>query len=181
MSAGARDGPLVAAGWAAVQAGRVRNAGRLPGAVSRRAGTDRYRDGSGWQDSAGYSRAVRRGDLIAVSGTTADGADGRASSPGDTAAQVRQALDAVLTAVTALGGSTADIVRTRLLLTADADWEVACRVHGEVFADVLPANSTYRVAGLLGEGFLVEVEADAVVVAPSPTEPGAATSAGAAS
>lgn len=143
--------------------------GRLPGVVSRRGGTDRYRDGSGWQDSAGYSRAVRRGDLIVVSGTTADGVDGRATSPGDTAAQVREALDAVLTAVTALGGTAADIVRTRLLLTADADWEVACRVHGEVFADVLPANSTYRVAGLLGDGYLVEVEADAVVSAPPPT------------
>ncbi len=127
-------------------------------------GTARYRDGSGWQDTAGYSRAVRRGDLVAVSGTTADAVDGRACSPGDTAAQVREALAAVEAALVALGGSLADVVRTRLLLTPDADWEAACRVHGEVFAEVLPANSTYRVAGLLGEGFLVEVEADAVLV-----------------
>ena len=133
-------------------------------AVTTAGGSDRYRDGSGWQDSAGYSRGVRRGDVIAVSGTTADSVDGHVVSPHDTKAQVHQALAAVIAAVTALGGGIDDIVRTRLLLTPDADWEAACAVHGEIFAQVLPANSTYRVAGLLGEGFLVEVEADAILL-----------------
>jgi enamine deaminase RidA (YjgF/YER057c/UK114 family) len=140
-----------------------RDGGRGRPRLTGSEGTTRYRDGSGWQDSAGYSRAVRREDTIAVSGTTADAVDGRVVSPGDTGEQTRQALAAVVAAVTALGGSIDDIVRTRLLLTPDADWEAACAVHGEIFAEVLPANSTYRVAGLLGTGFLVEVEADAVL------------------
>lgn len=131
--------------------------------VTSSGGTTRYRDGSGWQDSAGYSRAVRRQDTITVSGTTADSVDGRVVSPGDTAVQTRQALTAVVAAVTALGGTLDDVVRTRLLLSPDADADAACAVHGEVFATVLPANSTYRVAALLGDGFLVEVEADAVL------------------
>lgn len=127
-------------------------------------GTSRFRDGSGWQDLAGYSRAVRRGDVIAVSGTTANIPGSSTATTGDTAEQVRDCLRAVIEAVGALGGRPEDIVRTRILLTPEADWEAASRVHGEVFATILPANSMYRVAGLLGDGFLVEVEADAIVL-----------------
>jgi enamine deaminase RidA (YjgF/YER057c/UK114 family) len=125
--------------------------------------TVRVRDGSGWQDVGGYSRAVRRAGLIAVSGTTAHGPDGTALFPGDTYAQARHCLAVVVGAVQALGGAPADIVRTRVLLAPEADWEAATRAHGEAFGAVLPANSTYYVARLIGDGFLVEIEAEAVV------------------
>lgn len=113
----------------------------------------RYKDGSGWEAQAGYSRAAREGDLIAVSGTTADGPD--------TYAQTLDALRRGVAAVEALGGSRTTVFRTRLLLTPDADWEEAARAHAEVLGDVAPANSTYVVGALIGEGFLVEVEIDA--------------------
>jgi len=126
--------------------------------------TRRLRDGTGWQEVGGYSRAVRHGDLVAVSGTTAHGPDGVALFPGDTYGQTRHCLEVVLGAVEALGGTRRDVVRTRVLLAPGADWEAATRAHGELFAAAPPANSTYYVAGLVGEGFLVEVEADALVV-----------------
>ncbi|GLX97275.1 hypothetical protein Hesp01_52250 [Herbidospora sp. NBRC 101105] len=113
----------------------------------------RFKDGSGWEEQAGYSRAAREGDLIAVSGTTADGPDAYA--------QTLEALRRGVAAVEALGGSRTTVFRTRLLLTPDADWEQAARAHAEVFGDVAPANSTYVVGALIGDGFLVEVEIDA--------------------
>jgi enamine deaminase RidA (YjgF/YER057c/UK114 family) len=125
--------------------------------------TVRHLDGSGWQEAGGYSRAVRRAGLIAVSGTTANGPDGRALHPGDTYAQTRECLAQVLNAITQLGGRLEDVVRTRLLLAPGAVWQDATRAHGEVFAQIRPANSTYFVAGLVGDGFLVEVEAEALV------------------
>jgi len=125
--------------------------------------SSRLRDGTGWQDAGGYSRAVRRGSLIAVSGTTAHGPDGAALFPGDTYAQARHCIAVVLGAVDALGGTLHDVVRTRVLLAPGADWAAATRAHGEAFGAAPPANSTYYVAGLVGEGFLVEVEADALV------------------
>ncbi|TKK91751.1 hypothetical protein FDA94_01865 [Herbidospora galbida] len=116
----------------------------------------RFKDGSGWEEQAGYSRAAREGDLIAVSGTTADGPDAYA--------QTLEALRRGVAAVEALGGSRDTVFRTRLLLTPDADWEQAARAHAEVLGDVAPANSTYVVNALIGEGFLVEVEIDAKAV-----------------
>lgn len=130
------------------------------------AATQRFRDGTGWQEIGAYSRAVRRGDLIAVSGTTAHGPDGAALFPGDTYGQTLHCLRATLHAVEALGGGVDDVVRTRVLLAPGADWQAATRAHGEVFASAPPANSTYYVAALIGDGFLVEVEADAVVLGP---------------
>ncbi|WP_198168468.1 DUF885 family protein [Herbidospora yilanensis] len=116
----------------------------------------RFKDGSGWEEQAGYSRAAREGDLIAVSGTTADGPDAYV--------QTLEALRRGVAAVEALGGSRTTVFRTRLLLTPAADWAEAARAHAEVFGDVAPANSTYVVAGLIGDGFLVEVEIDAKAV-----------------
>ncbi len=116
----------------------------------------RVKDGSGWEEQAGYSRAARQGDLIAVSGTTADGPDAYA--------QTLDALRRGVAAVEALGGRRETVFRTRLLLTPDADWEQAARAHAEVLGDVAPANSTYVVNALIGEGFLVEVEIDAKAV-----------------
>ena len=121
-------------------------------------GTQRWRDGEGWEDKAGYSRAVRRSGHIAVSGTTAEGAG--------TYEQARSALERALAAVRALGGSLEDVVRTRIYLTPDADWEAASRAHVELFGEVAPANTMLHVARLIGEGYLVEVELDAHISAP---------------
>jgi enamine deaminase RidA (YjgF/YER057c/UK114 family) len=136
--------------------------------------TRRYRDGGGWEAAAGYSRAVRRFGRIAVSGTTANGPDGRVLHPGDSYGQARAALERALAAVEALGGRLEDVVRTRLYLAPESDWEGACRAHAEVLGAVAPANTTLHVAGLIGEGFLVEVEMEAEVPPerPAPVEAG---------
>jgi enamine deaminase RidA (YjgF/YER057c/UK114 family) len=121
----------------------------------------RVTDGTGWEASAGYSRAARAGCCVAVSGTTDTGPDGAVTHPGDTAAQTRACLARALTEAEALGATRAQVLRTRLLLAPGADWEAAARAHAEVLGDVAPANTTLFVAGLIGEGFLVEVELDA--------------------
>jgi enamine deaminase RidA (YjgF/YER057c/UK114 family) len=120
------------------------------------------RDGSGFEELAGYSRAVRIGAHVAVSGTAAM-ADGVALYPGDVYAQTREALARALAAASELGAAAEDVVRTRLLLAAGSDWHAAVRAHGEAFAGIDPANTTYFVAGFIPEGVLVEVELDAIV------------------
>ena len=122
---------------------------------------NRYRDGAIWEPLAGYSRAARSGNFIAVSGTTAPGAV--ELYPGDTYGQATAALGKVVEAVEALGGKRSDIVRTRVMLIPGADVDQACRAHRDVLGDVAPANSLYFVAALIGADLLVEVEADAVV------------------
>jgi len=124
--------------------------------------TTRYTDGGGWQRQAGYSRAVRRGAVITVSGTTATGPDGAALCPGDTLGQARICLERVLAAVTALGGGPADVVRTGIYLAPGADWEQASLAHRDALGETAPASTMLYVAGLIGDGFLVEVEAMAV-------------------
>lgn len=120
-----------------------------------------YRDGHGWETSAGYSRAVRVGHWIHVSGTTATGEDGSAWPRDDVHGQTLAALRRGLESVTALGGSAADVVRSRVFLTPGGDWEAAGRAHAEVLGDVAPANTTLFVHSLVGDGFLVEIELDA--------------------
>jgi enamine deaminase RidA (YjgF/YER057c/UK114 family) len=127
------------------------------GAPSR----DRVRGDRGLQQEAGYSRAARRGRRVAVSGTTATGPDGRALHPGDAYRQARHALRAALAALRALGGGPGDVLRTRVYLAPGADWRAAARAHAELLGEVAPANTMLHVAGLIGEGFLVEVELDA--------------------
>jgi enamine deaminase RidA (YjgF/YER057c/UK114 family) len=122
---------------------------------------DRVVDGSAWEELAGYSRAARAGCCIAVSGTTDTGSDGTAAHPGDTHAQTLAALQRAVAAATTLGARRDQVLRTRLLLAPGADWEAAARAHAEVLGEVAPANTTLFVAGLVGEGFLVEVELDA--------------------
>ena len=119
--------------------------------------TRRHRDGRGWEVKAGYSRAVRRGEHIAVSGTTA------ADASADTYGQARAALDQAIHAVEALGGTKHDIVRTRILLAPEADWQAAARAHVQLLGEVAPANTMLYVAGLIGDDYLVEVEVDAEV------------------
>lgn len=120
-----------------------------------------YGEGSRFEELAGYSRAVRVGAHVAVSGTAPIDADGPVH-PGDAYAQTLFALRKALAAAEALGAGPRDILRTRLLLAPGADWEGAVRAHGEVFADVRPANTTYFVGGFIPD-VLVEVELDAVV------------------
>lgn len=131
------------------------------------ASRDRFYDGLGHEQAAGYARAVRRGAAIFVSGTTANDGHGGALHAGDTGAQTAAALQQALTAVTELGGRPDDVVRTRLFLTPDADWEAASRAHADVLGGVDPANTMVIVHALVGDDFLVEVEVDAVVVTSS--------------
>jgi enamine deaminase RidA (YjgF/YER057c/UK114 family) len=126
-------------------------------------GTRRYTDSSGWQEQAGYSRAVRRGQVITVSGTTATGPDGTALCPGDTLGQARICLQRVLAALAALGGRPTDVVRTAVYLAPGANWEEAAQAHREALGQVAPASTMLYVAQLIGDGFCVEVEAMAVV------------------
>ena len=120
------------------------------------------RDGTGFEELAGYSRAVRIGAHVAVSGTAAL-VDGVVLHPGDAYEQTREALARALAAAERLGASADDVIRTRLLLRDGCDWHAAVRAHGELFAEIAPANTTYFVAGFIPEGVLVEVELDAVV------------------
>lgn len=121
------------------------------------AGTRRYREGGSFEEQAGYSRAVRHGPLIAVSGTTC-----RPELAGrSTAEQVRDCLTRAIAAVEQLGGSRDGIFRTRLFLAPGASWEEASGAHLELLGDVAPANTTLFVHGLVGSGLLAEVEVDA--------------------
>jgi enamine deaminase RidA (YjgF/YER057c/UK114 family) len=118
-------------------------------------------DGSPFEAVASYCRAIRVHDLVIVSGTAAIGVDGQILHPGDASAQLRIALERALTAAEKLGATRNDVIQTRLYFTPEAAWQEAVRVHGEVFADAKPANTTVLVAGLPPEGALVEVELQA--------------------
>ena len=114
-----------------------------------------FREGGGFEEAAAYSRAVRIGQHVAVSGTAAR--DG-----GDAYAQTAEAIGRALGALGELGAAREDVLRTRLLLAEGCDWEGAVRAHREAFEGVDPANTTYFVAGFIPEGVLVEVELDAI-------------------
>jgi len=123
---------------------------------------ENWTTGDKWEQIAGFSRATRIGDLIAVSGTTANGLDGDGEQLGDTYAQTLNALDRALAVVGALGGSVATVLRTRVMLAPGADWEAASRAHAERLGERGPANSMYYVHALIGDGYLVEIEMDAM-------------------
>lgn len=117
--------------------------------------------GTSWEDLAGYARAVRVGDRILVSGTTATGPDGVVGT-GDPAAQTRFILDKIEKAIRQLGGTLRDVVRTRVYIRNMADWEPVALAHGERFGSIRPANTMIQ-AQLIGDEYLVEIEAEAVV------------------
>ena len=121
------------------------------------------REGGGFEEAAAYSRAVRAGNWIVVSGTAALGPDGTALHPGDCAAQTLDALRRTVEAAARLGARKEDVVRTRIILAPGADWRGAVEAHREVFAGINPANTTYFAGGLIPSGALVEVELEAVV------------------
>ena len=124
---------------------------------------ERYREGVGFEDVAGYSRAVRAGNVIAVSGTGDVAADGTVGNPGETYAQALAALERALAAVERLGGRRKDVIRTRLYLTREAEWRDAVRAHKELLGGIDPANTTLFVAGFVAPEMLVEVEVEAVL------------------
>lgn len=115
-----------------------------------------------WADVVAYSRAVRVGSSIAVSGTTSLDDDGQVMYPGDAGAQTRRALALIERALEELGATRADVVRTRIFVSDVAHWEAVGRAHGEFFGDVRPATSMVF-ARLIDDALLVEIEADAVV------------------
>lgn len=117
--------------------------------------------GTTWEAMAGYARAVRVGDVIYVSGTTATDEQGNVIGA-DAAAQTRYAIQKIERAIIALGGTLRDVVRTRVFVSDIAEWEQAARVHGEFFGDIRPANTLVE-AKLVGPQYRVEVEAEAIV------------------
>ena len=117
--------------------------------------------GTVWEDMAGYARAVRVGDHIYVSGTTATGPDGLVGGD-DPAAQARFIIDKIERAINDLGGRLEDVVRTRVFISDVAHWEPVARAHGERFAAIRPANTLVE-AKLVGPDYLVEIEADAII------------------
>jgi enamine deaminase RidA (YjgF/YER057c/UK114 family) len=117
--------------------------------------------GSAWEPKMGYSRALRKGNMIFVTGTVGINAD-KSYTP-DVGAQARRSLEIIKGALESLGGKITDVVRNRMYVTNIADWEKVALVHGEVFKDIRPATTIVEVARLIDAPALIEIEADALL------------------
>ena len=129
--------------------------------VAERAGRRTASSGSKWEPLMGYSRAVRSGNFIAVTGTVGANADGTYSP--SLADQTRRSLQIIQAAIEALGGRMDHVIRTRMYVTDVSKWEEVARVHGSIFAEIRPATSILEVPRLIDAAAQIEIEADAIV------------------
>jgi len=129
--------------------------------VVPRAGRKTASSGSAWEPKMGYSRAVRSGNFIAVSGTVGINADGK--YPPSAGEQTRRSLQIIRAAIEALGGKIEDVIRTRMFVTDVSKWEEVARVHGEIFGNIRPATAIIEIAKLIDADAKIEIEADAIV------------------
>ena len=119
--------------------------------------------GTDYEKIAGYSRAVRLGNRVLVAGTTATDGASKIVGIGDSGAQTEFIIQKIEAALQQAGAELRDVVRTRIYLSPDADWEAVARMHGKYFADIRPANTLLYIQALVGADYLVEMEAEAII------------------
>jgi enamine deaminase RidA (YjgF/YER057c/UK114 family) len=119
--------------------------------------------GTSWETIAGYSRAVRIGNVVHVSGTTATDENGHVVGLNDPYAQTDYIIRKIERALVEAGASLKDVIRTRIYITDARQWEPVARAHGEFFSQIRPANTLVEVSALIGDGYLVEMEAEAII------------------
>ena len=122
-----------------------------------------YSSGTPWESIAGYSRAVRVGNIIEVAGTTAVDAEGQVVGAGDISKQTDYIFNKIRNALNDAGSKMSDVIRTRMYLTDINDWEAVARVHGDIFSDIKPVSTLVEVSGLIDKELLIEIEVSAVV------------------